>query len=68
MEGGKRPKNTRALTSPTLKNKLCKIFTSRTVKRSRVASVAFSYVWNASVARKINVVPNEFKYITPAKE
>ena len=65
MEGGKRPKNTRALTPPTLKNKLCKVFSSDTVKRpvvwSSVAPVAFWYFWNASVASNINVVPTQFQ-------
>ena len=74
MEGGKSPKNTRALTPPTSKNKLSKVFGSDTFKRpvawSGVAPVAFWYVWNASVASKINVVPTisiNFKYKTPAK-
>ena len=74
MEGGKSPKNTKALTPPTLKNKLCKVFGSDTVKRpvvwSDVAPVAFWYVWNASVASKINVVPRisiNLKHKNPAK-
>ena len=74
MEGGKSPKNIKALTPPTLKNKLCKVFGSDTVKRplawSSMAPVAFWYARNASVASKINVVPRisiNLKHKTPAK-
>ena len=61
MEGGRRPKNIRAFTPPILKNKLCKLFSLDTVKRpvvsSSLASVAFWYLLNASLASMVNVVP-----------
>jgi hypothetical protein len=50
-----------ALTPPMLKNKLFKLLTLDTVKRpvfrSSVAPVSCWYVWSASVASKIRVVP-----------
>ena len=65
MEGGKRPKNVKALTPPILKNKLSNLFSLDTVKRpvvwSSVAPVAFWYFSSASVASKINVVPTQFQ-------